>query len=79
MSITNKIKIKVLKKFTSPITGRRVVIGEEFSAPANQFWFKRIAEKDCEQIKKFSKIYASKKNPSAEADKKEKNNLKGSK
>ena len=79
MSKTNKIKIKILKKFASPLTGRRTEIGEELNVPANQFWFKRIAEKDCEKIKKFSKAQASEKKSSGKVDAKEKNNSKGSK
>lgn len=51
---TNKIKIKILRPFTSPLTGKRTEIDEEFHAPKNQFWIKRINEKDCAEIKKFS-------------------------
>ena len=50
----NSIKIKIKNKFTSPLTGKRTEIGGEFNVPKNQFWIKRINQKDCEEIKKFS-------------------------
>lgn len=75
--MSKTIKLRVLKKFTSPLTHRRIEIGEEFNAPANQFWFKRIREKDCEEIKKFSnKAKASEKKSDAKADKKKINGSK---
>ena len=49
------IKVKIKKKFTSPLTGKKTKIDEEINVPHNQFWLKRIEQKDCEQIKQKKK------------------------
>ena len=60
--MSDSIKIKIKNKFTNPLTNRRAKIDEEFNVPKNQFWLKRIKEKDCVQIKKFTKAIPVKKN-----------------
>ena len=54
------MKVKIKRKFSNPMTGRRAKIDEELNVPKNQFWFKRIQEKDCELIKKFTKAKPAK-------------------
>lgn len=72
----NRIIVKILKVFPNPITGRKTKEGEEIKVPKNQFWLRRIADKDCEQIKSKSK---AKKPEVSKADVKENKSIKGSK
>lgn len=72
--MSDSMRIKIKRKFTNPLTGRRAQIDEEFNVPKNQFWFKRILEKDCELLKSKAK---AKKPQMVNAD--ENKNLKGSK
>ena len=51
----DSIKVKIIKKFPNPLTSRRTEIGQELNVPKNQFWLKRLKQKDCELIEKFTK------------------------
>lgn len=53
--MTKTMIVKIKRKFTSPLTGRRTEVDQEINVPKSQFWFKRLKEKDCELIKKFTK------------------------
>ncbi len=44
------MKVKILARFISPLTNRRVKLHEIVNVPKNQFWFKRLKDKDCEII-----------------------------
>ncbi len=44
------MKIKILKSFMNPLTGRKTKKDEVLNVPASQFWFKRLRDKDCEKI-----------------------------
>ena len=52
----DSIKVKIKRKFPNPLSGRRVEIDAELNVPKNQFWLKRLKQKDCELIKKFTKV-----------------------
>jgi len=70
------MKVKILKKFPNPLTGRKAEVGQEIKVPKNQFWLKRLADKDCEEIKQKAKAT---KPQGSKADVKENKNSKGSK
>lgn len=52
----NSICVKILRKFTSPLTMRKTVVGSYLNVPHNRFWMKRMLDKDCEQVKSKPKI-----------------------
>ena len=70
------MRVKINRKFTSPLTGRRTKIDEELIVPKSQFWFKRLNEKDCELIKDKTKAKLGKESGSKAIMK---SNSKGSK
>ena len=45
------MRIRVLKKFPSPLDNRMLKIDSELNVPKSQFWFRRIDDKDCIKIK----------------------------
>lgn len=75
--MSDSMRIKIVKKFSSPLTGKKANIDDEMNVPRNQFWIKRIAAKDCIEIKKKAK--AKKQVQSSEAKADVKNKSKGSK
>lgn len=44
------IRVKILKPFLSPLTNRMTKAGAEINVPQNQFWLKRIEQKDCKKL-----------------------------
>lgn len=54
--MANEMRIKVKKKFLSPLTNRMADIGQEMNVPMSQFWFKRLQAHDCEKIKLKVKV-----------------------
>jgi len=56
--MTNEMRVKIVKRFLSPLTGRMTKVGEELNVPMNKFWLKRKRLGDCEKIKFKSKIKA---------------------
>lgn len=55
----NSMRIKVKKSFMSPLTNRIAQVDSEMNVPQNRFWFKRIAQGDCEKIKMQIKAKAA--------------------
>lgn len=51
----NKIKIKFLKSFISPLSNRREKPGTVLNVPESQFWLKRLEQNDVEKIKAEAK------------------------
>lgn len=74
--MSNLIRVKILKVFPNPRTNRKTKEGDEIKVPKNQFWLRRLADKDCEEISKKSK---AKKLEVSKADVKENKSFKGSK
>ncbi len=50
--MSKSMKVKIKRQFPNPLTGRKAKVDEEINVPKNQFWLKRIEQKDCEEIKK---------------------------
>lgn len=42
--------VKIKKRFLSPLSRRFTEIDSEINVPKNQFWFRRIDNKDCVEI-----------------------------
>jgi len=68
--MNNSMRIKVLKSFPSPLTNRMAEVDSELNVPKSQFWFKRIEQKDCIEIKKKTKSKASENTVAPKLDKK---------
>jgi len=56
------IRIKILKSFHSPLSNKALKVGQELNISPNRFWFKRLNDKDCEQISLKSRKIAKKEN-----------------
>ena len=70
--MTNAMRIRVLKKFPSPLDNRMLKIDSELNVPKSQFWFRRIDDKDCIKIKSQFKVAKAVSKPSVDVHKSKK-------
>lgn len=47
----NSMCVKVVTVFKNPFTNRMTKVGELLNVSKGIFWFKRLADKDCELVK----------------------------
>lgn len=68
--LATSMAVEILATFRSPLTNRLTVVGEVINVPINGFWFKRLAQNDCEKTKaKTTKVKIVKKvNKEAQAE-----------
>lgn len=54
--LKSSMKIKVVKSFMNPMTNRMAEIDHVMNVPKGRFWFKRIKDGDCIEVKTAAKI-----------------------
>lgn len=58
------MRVKILKKFPSPINNRMAIVNQEMTVSKSIFWLRRLNDKDCVQISlkaKTAKLQVEKK------------------
>ena len=64
----NDMRVRITAQFFSPMTHRILKVGQELNVPKNQFWLKRLAAQDVEEVKaEAPKKEAPKDKPKAKA------------
>lgn len=54
-----KMRVRIKKRFLSPLSNQMLKVDAELNVPQSQFWFKRVNDKDVEKIKMKVKAKAA--------------------
>lgn len=65
--MANEIRVRVKRRFMSPLNNRLAAVDSVLNVPRNQFWLRRIADKDCEILKSVKKEKGPAEKPQAKA------------